>query len=79
MIQPKLTINTPGDEYEQEADRISERVMRTPEPQLQPVAANKHHYLQTEPHAHQHVRTKRVEPATGEKTPVPAVIQEILS
>jgi hypothetical protein len=26
MIQPKLTINTPGDAYEQEADRIADRV-----------------------------------------------------
>jgi hypothetical protein len=34
-LQAKLAINTPGDEYEQEADRISERVMRMPEPQVQ--------------------------------------------
>jgi hypothetical protein len=27
-IQPKLTINTPGDAFEQEADRIAEQVMR---------------------------------------------------
>ena len=30
-IQMKLAINKPGDEYEQEADRVSERVMRMPE------------------------------------------------
>src|SRR5437899_9583222 len=35
VIQTKLAINKPGDEYEQEADRISERVMRMLEPQLQ--------------------------------------------
>jgi uncharacterized protein DUF4157 len=35
MLQTKLTVNTPGDRYEQEADRISEQVMRMPEPQLQ--------------------------------------------
>jgi len=34
-IQTKLAINQPGDEYEQEADRVSEQVMRMPEPQLQ--------------------------------------------
>lgn len=34
-IQTKLAINKPGDSYEQEADRITEQVMRTPEPQLQ--------------------------------------------
>ncbi len=36
-IQPKLTINTPGDSYEQEADQVAEQVMRMPEPQ--PVAS----------------------------------------
>lgn len=30
IIQPKLTINAPGDRYEQEADRIAEQVMRIP-------------------------------------------------
>jgi len=29
-IQPKLAINKPGDEYEQEADRIADRVTATP-------------------------------------------------
>jgi Mlc titration factor MtfA (ptsG expression regulator) len=28
IVQPKLTINTPGDQYEQEADVMAERVMR---------------------------------------------------
>ena len=31
-IQKKLTVNTPGDLYEQEADRVAEQVMRMPEP-----------------------------------------------
>jgi Domain of unknown function (DUF4157) len=35
MIRPKLVINLPGDKYEREADRVSEQVMRMPEPQLQ--------------------------------------------
>ncbi len=29
-VQPKLTINTPGDRYEQEADAMADRVMRMP-------------------------------------------------
>ena len=33
-IQTKLAINEPGDSYEQEADRMAEQVMRTPEPRL---------------------------------------------
>lgn len=31
-LQAKLTINQPGDVYEQEADRVAEQVMRMPEP-----------------------------------------------
>jgi hypothetical protein len=38
-IQTKLAINKPGDEYEQEADRISEQVVRMPEPRLQRTCA----------------------------------------
>lgn len=34
-LQPKLTVNTPGDSYEQEADRVADRVMRMPEAPLQ--------------------------------------------
>lgn len=34
-IQTKLSINTPGDEYEQEADFISEEVIRIPEPRFE--------------------------------------------
>ena len=30
MVQPKLTVNTPGDQYEQEADAIADGVMRMP-------------------------------------------------
>ena len=32
-IQTKLTISEPGDEYEREADRVADHVMRMPEPQ----------------------------------------------
>jgi hypothetical protein len=31
-LQTKLTVNTPGDQYEQEADRVAEQVMRMPAP-----------------------------------------------
>lgn len=32
MLQTKLTVNQPGDMYEQEADRVADQVMRMPEP-----------------------------------------------
>jgi Domain of unknown function (DUF4157) len=35
LLQTKLKINEPGDRYEQEADRIADRVMRMPEPTIQ--------------------------------------------
>jgi len=31
QIQPKLTVNQPGDQYEQEADRVAEEVMQIPD------------------------------------------------
>jgi hypothetical protein len=34
-VQAKLTVNQPGDEYEQEADRVAEQVMRMPELRMQ--------------------------------------------
>jgi len=34
-FQTKLTINQPGDRYEQEADRIAEQIMCMPEQSLQ--------------------------------------------
>ena len=36
MIQSKLAINKPGDQFEQEADRVAEKVMRMSEPSAQP-------------------------------------------
>jgi uncharacterized protein DUF4157 len=38
-LQPKLTISQPGDHYEIEADRVADRVMRAPEPQVQRACA----------------------------------------
>jgi len=37
LLQAKLTVNAPGDVYEQEADHVADRVMRMPEPQVQRV------------------------------------------
>ena len=33
-LQTKLTINQPGDQHEQEADRVAEQVMRMPDPDI---------------------------------------------
>ena len=34
LLQARLTINQPGDRYEQEADRVADTVMRMPNPQV---------------------------------------------
>ena len=38
-LQAKLAVSAPDDAYEQEADRVAESVMRTPEPRLQRACA----------------------------------------
>ena len=41
-VQPKLAIGAPNDKYEQEADRVADRVMHMPGPQLQRHAHPEH-------------------------------------
>lgn len=59
-LKPKLTLNTPGDGYEREADHIANTVMSMSEPELTcgcddgcPNCKNKHHH-------HKHLQPKRV-------------------
>jgi Domain of unknown function (DUF4157) len=81
-IQTKLAIDTPGDEYEQEADRVAEQVMRMPELQLQRACAcggacSKCRAEQSE-HGHERLHTKRVESGTWGQTKVSPIIHELL-
>lgn len=39
-LQRKLAISEPGDQYEQEADRVAEQVMRMPEPRMESNASH---------------------------------------
>ena len=81
-LQTKLAINKPGDEYEQEADRISEQVMRMPEPQLQRACAcgGGCPKCQTEQPGQEHERlqTKRVGSDNWGQTEVPPSVQTVL-
>lgn len=52
-IQTNLAINEPGDEYEQEADRVAEQVMRMPEPQLQRFPAHQSRFSEPPPIVHE--------------------------
>src|SRR5262245_44188012 len=71
VIQPRLTVNQPGDEYEQEADCISEKVMATPDPRLQRACACDgactHCQPQQSGEENMRLYTKRLQPSnTGE-------------
>lgn len=81
-IRTKLTVNTPGDMDEREADRVSEQVMRMPEPQLQRTCACGGEYpkCQTERLAQRpaHLQTKHVESGDLEQTAAPPIVQEVL-
>ncbi len=83
VIQTKLAINKPGDEYEQEADRISQQVMRLPEPQLQRACAcgGTCHNCQTEQsnQVHERVQTKRVQASDTGQIAAPPIVHEVLA
>ncbi|MCB0589425.1 MAG: hypothetical protein KDD06_29345, partial [Phaeodactylibacter sp.] len=42
-IQPKLTVNQPGDPYEQEADRMADHIMRMPQTEEGPPMISRVH------------------------------------
>lgn len=76
-IQAKLAISEPGDEYEQEADHISEQIMRMPEPQLQRTCAcgGECPKCQTEHSAQEHERlqTKHIGSSNFGQPAVPPI------
>jgi len=41
VIQAKLVVNPPDDEYEKEADQVADAVMRMPEPGMPPMEPEK--------------------------------------
>lgn len=79
--QAKLAINKPGDEYEQEADRISEQVMRMPEPQFRPGCdcGGSSAGCQTAPAQEQaHLKTMRVGSNGLERSAMEPVVHDAL-
>ncbi|NBC08547.1 MAG: DUF4157 domain-containing protein [Bacteroidetes bacterium] len=48
-VQPKLTINAPGDKYEQEADEMAERVVQAQSIQRQTLPADEEELMQAKP------------------------------
>lgn len=79
-IQTKLAINQPGDIYEQEADRVSEQVMRIPEPQQQCACGGGYPRCQTEQldHEHEGLQTKHINASDSERLQAPPIVHEVL-
>ena len=81
-IQTKLAINEPGDSYEQEADRVAEQVMRTPEPQLQracPCGGGCPKCQTEQPgREYESLQTKRVQASDTGQIAAPPIVHEVL-
>ncbi len=79
-IQRKLTINKPGDEYEQQADRMAEQVTRTAEPQIQRACACGGSCAKwsgdEEPGPASTIQ--RYASGTGERSEAPPIVSEVL-
>ena len=76
LLRP-LAINKPGDECEQEADRVSEQVMRMSESEPLGEKGAARHAGQTS-HAQSPVQTKWVESGSHEQAEVPPIVSEVL-
>ncbi|WP_372743238.1 DUF4157 domain-containing protein [Neptunomonas sp.] len=81
-IQTKLAINKPGDIYEQEADYITEQVMRMPEPEFQracPCGGGCLKCRTARPgQKHERLQTKHVGLSDSGQTAAPPIVYEVL-
>jgi outer membrane protein OmpA-like peptidoglycan-associated protein len=82
-LQTKLTVNTPGDAYEQEADRLSEEVMRMPDARPRRACACGSGCAGCQGgqprEEHERLRTKRVGSSDLGQTLAPPVVREVLA
>lgn len=78
-LQPKLAVNTPGDEYEREADRIADQVMRMPEPQLQRACDCGGGCPKCQAKRQSPAQLQRVRASDTDVTSVPPVVHEVLN
>jgi hypothetical protein len=80
--QTKLTVNTPGDAYEQEADHVADQVMRMPDAQLQRACACGGEcptcQAEEEDQAPQLLQTRRVPAHDTAETVAPPIVHEVL-
>ncbi len=80
-IQAKLAVNLPGDEYEQEADRVAEQVMQMPGSQLPPSCGEGCPENQAKPprQGHEGLQISRAASTVTATTAVPSIVHEVLS
>jgi hypothetical protein len=80
-LQTKLKISEPGDQYEQEADRIADQVMRSPEPTIQhQMEPNKEKERMVQREAISNSITSLQSHSTDQDQPseVPPIVDEVL-
>lgn len=82
-IQAQLAVNPPGDIYEQEADRVADRVTHAPSPQLQCVdpCGSEYPTRQTEQVSQEQARvwTKHIGSSDVGQTVAPPIVHEVLA
>jgi len=80
-VQAKLTVGSPGDIYKQEADRVSEQVMRIPEPQLQRACGGgcPKSLIEQPGQEHERLQTKRVQASDRGQIAAPPIVHEVLA
>ena len=72
-IQPKLTVSTPGDSYEQEADHFAEHVMNMPGGGCSSCETVQ------QSQEHQHLQPKQIDSGNSEQVAAPAIVHEVLA
>jgi len=77
-IHGKLRINTPGDVYEREADRVADWVMRMPHAQLQRDSINSGRRAEQPEREHRLLQTTRDQADGSGMTEAPPVVHEVL-
>jgi hypothetical protein len=81
-IQSKPAVSTPGDVYEEKAERVSEQVMRMPEPQLSRACACgggcPKCQMERTGQDQERLRTKRVGPSDLGRAAVPPIANDVL-
>lgn len=82
-IQAQPTVNTPGDAYEQEADRVAEQVMHTSEPRVQRACKCGGRCSKCQPeqsdHKHDSLQAQQVGSTNSAQTTVQPVVQEAVA